>query len=188
MAVMSLVATTEGARHVLIVGARQCDVVVRDAQTGLLLRTIATPHKTTVYSLLLDAGVVHCGTNHNQLLSFDFVVSCSHTHAHTRALVVGFLMHFTGPQSGKQLASKSLAQGAVCLRSFGDSVLLCGCYDGTIYAIDKQTGEQICQIGSPGKMLHHFVLAKNRVCIGGGGGGMFSNHDVWETDWNSLVV
>lgn len=75
MTVMSLVATKEGPRRVLIVGARHSNVTVRDALTGLLLRTIALPDKTTAYSLLLDAGVVYCGTNHNRLLSFDFAVS-----------------------------------------------------------------------------------------------------------------
>lgn len=74
-AIMALLPAKEGARLILIVGARCSDVTVRDARSGLLLRTIQMPEKTTVYSLLLDDGVVHCGTNHKQMLSIDFVVS-----------------------------------------------------------------------------------------------------------------
>lgn len=66
-------------------------------------------------------------------------------------------------QNGKQLASKTLALGTICLLPFGESVLLCGCYDGNIYAIDKRTSADICQIGGTGNLLYHFALVKNKV-------------------------
>lgn len=71
---MSLVATTEGPRKILVVSARSSNVHVRDATTGLLLRSIAVPHKATVYSILLDGGNMHCGTNQNMILTYDFTV------------------------------------------------------------------------------------------------------------------
>lgn len=57
-----------------------------------------------------------------------------------------------------------MAQGTICIRPYGDSVLLCGCYDGNIYAFDKRTGENICQIDGAGKMLLNFVMVNDKVC------------------------
>lgn len=72
---MAIKATKEGPRKILIVAARASQINLRDAVSGLLLRIIEVPEKITVYSLLIDGGIFHCGTNQNELISFDFTVS-----------------------------------------------------------------------------------------------------------------
>lgn len=72
---MAIKATKEGPRKILIVAARSSQINLRDAVSGLLLRIIEIPEKITVYSLLIDGGILHCGTNQNELISFDFTVS-----------------------------------------------------------------------------------------------------------------
>lgn len=51
----------------------------------------------------------------------------------------------------------------VCIRAYGAAVLLYGCNDGNIYAIDKRTGTDICTIDGDGKALLSFVLIKDKV-------------------------
>lgn len=73
--IMALKTAREGPRNILIVSSRTNHINVRDAQTGLLLRTIEVPDKVTIYSLLLDGGIIHCGTNQNKIISYEFTVS-----------------------------------------------------------------------------------------------------------------
>ncbi|VVC88388.1 unnamed protein product [Leptidea sinapis] len=56
----------EGPRKVLLVAVRSEDVTIRDAQTGLLLRTLTGP-KMTVYTLLYEDGKIYCGTSTHQI-------------------------------------------------------------------------------------------------------------------------
>ncbi|KOB71943.1 Uncharacterized protein OBRU01_12920 [Operophtera brumata] len=53
--ILALRAMKEGPRKVLLVAARSDNVTIKDAQTGLLLRTLEGP-KMTVYSLLFEDG------------------------------------------------------------------------------------------------------------------------------------
>lgn len=71
---MALKATKEGPRNIIIVSSRTNHINVRDASSGLLLRTIEVPDKITVYSILLDGGIIHCGTNQNKVISYEFGV------------------------------------------------------------------------------------------------------------------
>lgn len=75
--IMALKAAREGPRNILIVSSRTNHINVRDARTGLLLRTIEVPDKITIYSILLDGGIIHCGTNQNKIISYEFSVSLS---------------------------------------------------------------------------------------------------------------
>lgn len=72
--IMALRAMKEGPRKVLLVAARSECVAIKDAQTGLLLRTLDGP-KMTVYSLLFEDGKVYCGTSNQHIYVFDYSVS-----------------------------------------------------------------------------------------------------------------
>lgn len=72
--ILALRAIKEGPRKVLLVAARSENVTIKDAQTGLLLRTLCGP-KMTVYTLLFEDGKVFCGTSSHQIHVFDYAVS-----------------------------------------------------------------------------------------------------------------
>lgn len=73
--ILALRAMKEGPRKVLLVAARSENVVtVKDAQTGLLLRTLQGP-KMSVYTLLYEDGKVYCGTSSHNIHVFDYTVS-----------------------------------------------------------------------------------------------------------------
>lgn len=71
---MALKATKEGPRKILIASSRCHNIHVRDAISGLLLRTIEVPDKLTIYSILLDGGQLFCGTNKNLVFRYEFTV------------------------------------------------------------------------------------------------------------------
>lgn len=73
-AILALRAMKEGPRKVLLVASRSENVTIKDAQTGLLLRTLVGP-KMTVYTLLFEDGKVYCGTSSHQIHVFDYSVS-----------------------------------------------------------------------------------------------------------------
>lgn len=85
---MAIKATKEGPRKILIVAARASQINIRDAVSGLLLRIIEVPEKITVYSLMIDRGILHCGTNQNELISFDFTVIFRSIKAKTKNLII----------------------------------------------------------------------------------------------------
>lgn len=72
--ILALRAVKEGPRKVLLVAARSENVTIKDAQTGLLLRTLTGP-AMTVYTLLYEQGKVYCGTSSHQVHVYDFSVS-----------------------------------------------------------------------------------------------------------------
>lgn len=71
---MALKATKEGPRKILIASSRCHNISVRDAISGLLLRTIEVPDKLTIYSIHLDGGQLYCGTNKNLVFRYEFTV------------------------------------------------------------------------------------------------------------------
>lgn len=73
--VLALKASTEGVRKVLIVASRNQPITIRDAQSGLFLRTISGQRNHTVYSLMRNDNLVYCGTSSTSLPVFDFIVS-----------------------------------------------------------------------------------------------------------------
>lgn len=72
--IIALKAAKEGSRKILIVSSRSNNINIRDAISGLLLRSIQVPLKITVNSILLDGSNIHCGTNQNFTLTYDFLV------------------------------------------------------------------------------------------------------------------
>lgn len=73
--VLALKATNEGPRRILIVASRNQPITIRDAQTGLFLRTISGQKNHTVYSLLRHENLIYCGTSSTSINVFDFTVS-----------------------------------------------------------------------------------------------------------------
>lgn len=125
-AILALRAMKEGPRKVLLVASRSENVTVKDAQTGLLLRTLSGP-KMTVYTLLFEDGKVYCGTSSHQIHVFDYATGI-HTNSH---------------EGGK---------GAVCLRATG-GLLFAGCYDGCIYIYREGETRPLAQLRGPSLML-----------------------------------
>lgn len=68
-------ANKEGPRKILMVGLKGNQIQIRDAENGLLLRSLSLTEKYTIYSLALDGGIIHCGTNSNEIVTLDFHVS-----------------------------------------------------------------------------------------------------------------
>lgn len=73
--VLMIKATQEGSRQILIVASRKREIMVRDAFTGLLLRTMCSEQSPTIYSLYLDRGSVYCGTSDKGIIIVEFNVS-----------------------------------------------------------------------------------------------------------------
>lgn len=72
--VLALKASSEGPRRVLIVASRNQPITIRDALTGLFLRTICGYKSHTVYSLMRERNLVYCGTSSTSIPVFDFTV------------------------------------------------------------------------------------------------------------------
>lgn len=73
--VLALKATNEGPRRILIVASRNQPIAIRDAHTGLFLRTISGQKNHTVYSLLRHDNLIYCGTSSTSINVFDFTAS-----------------------------------------------------------------------------------------------------------------
>lgn len=73
--IISIKATKEGVRKTLIVSSKGNLIHLRDAITGLLLRTFDVPESINIYSLLLNDGIIYCGTQKKEIRQYDFTVS-----------------------------------------------------------------------------------------------------------------
>ncbi|XP_075982881.1 uncharacterized protein LOC142981085 [Anticarsia gemmatalis] len=138
-AILALRAMKEGPRKVLLVASRSENVTVKDAQTGLLLRTLVGP-KMTVYTLLFEDGKVYCGTSSHQIHVFDYA-SGSHTGCH---------------EGGK---------GAVCLRATG-GLVFAGCYDGCVYVYREGDTRPLAQLRGPSLMLLSLAVVGSKIIAG----------------------
>ncbi|KAM3962451.1 LOW QUALITY PROTEIN: uncharacterized protein ACR2FA_003352 [Aphomia sociella] len=137
--ILALRAMKEGPRKVLLVAARSEDVTIKDAQTGLLLRTLVGP-KMTVYTLLYEDGKIYCGTSSHQIHVFDYA-SGSHASVH---------------EGGK---------GAVCLRASG-GLLFAGCYDGCVYVYREGETRPRAQLRGPSLMLLSLAVLGTKIIAG----------------------
>lgn len=138
--ILALKALKEGPRKVLLVASRSDNVTIKDAQTGLLLRTLAGP-KMTVYSLLFEDGKVFCGTSGNNLHAFDFV-------------------------TGTHVGDLTAGRGCVCLRVAG-TLLFAGCYDGCIYVFKPGESTPFAQLKGPSSvMLLSMAVTPTKIIAG----------------------
>lgn len=68
-------------------------------------------------------------------------------------------------QSGAEISRIKLGTGTICLKSYKNSIILGGCYDGYIYAYDTKNEIQLSRFPGPGKMLLHFDVHENTVSV-----------------------
>ncbi|XP_045527639.1 uncharacterized protein LOC123716118 [Pieris brassicae] len=137
--ILALRAMKEGPRKVLLVAARSENVTIKDAQTGLLLRTLNGP-KMTVYTLLYEDGKVYCGTSSHQIQVFDYT-------------------------SGTHVGTHEGGKGAVCLRAVG-GLLFAGCYDGCIYVYREGEPRPFAQLRGPSLMLLCLTIVGTKIIAG----------------------
>ncbi|XP_063905425.1 uncharacterized protein LOC135124351 [Zophobas morio] len=140
--VMVLKAAQEGARRVLLVGMRNAPVFVRDAMSGLRLRTMTESVTPTVYSLILENSMVYCGTTAHDILVYSF---------HDGNLVRKYQV--------------SNSKGISCLRVSGD-LLFASCYNGNVYVYDIKTHKYVGSIEGPGGVILSMEVVKNIVIVG----------------------
>ncbi|EFN71861.1 Zinc finger protein 106 [Camponotus floridanus] len=138
--VLALKATNEGARRILIVASRNQPITIRDAQTGLFLRTISGQKNHTVYSLMRHNNLIYCGTSSTSINVFDFT-------------------------TGEQTIQYDAGVGIVCMRLHGQ-LLFAGCYDGNIYVFDTRNHKLVCSIPGPGNMLLSIEVVNNKIIAG----------------------
>lgn len=73
--IYALKATMEGARQVLLVASECAAICVRDAMSGLYMRSLDIKFTTTIYSLLIERKTVFCGTVGQDIVAYSFYVS-----------------------------------------------------------------------------------------------------------------
>ncbi|XP_063705009.1 serine/arginine repetitive matrix protein 2 isoform X2 [Culicoides brevitarsis] len=130
-------ASKEGPRKILMVGLKGNQIQIRDADNGLLLRNLCLTEKYTIYSLALDGGVIHCGTNSNEIVTLDFY-------------------------NGQEVSRKKCGSGAISMKIYRN-LLFTGCYDGFIYVHKKDSNKVVGKLHGPGKMLLDFELVDNKI-------------------------
>ncbi|KAG7202572.1 hypothetical protein KM043_009768 [Ampulex compressa] len=138
--VLALKATSEGSRRVLIVASRNQPITIRDAQSGLFLRSISGDKSHTVYSLMRDNSLIYCGTSGTSIPVFDFT-------------------------SGEQVMQYDAGVGIVCMRLF-KQLLFAGCYDGNIYVFDTKDHNLVCSMPGPGNMLLSMEVINDKIIAG----------------------
>ncbi|KAK1118357.1 hypothetical protein K0M31_015059 [Melipona bicolor] len=138
--VLALKATNEGPRRVLIVASRSQPITIRDAQSGLFLRTICGQKSHTVYSLMRNNNLIYCGTSSTSIPVFDFT-------------------------NGEQTMQYNAGVGIVCMRLY-KQLLFAGCYDGNIYVFDTKDHQFLCSIPGPGNMLLSMEVIDNKIIAG----------------------
>lgn len=74
--ILCLKAAKEGSRHILIVSSRSNAIQIRDANEGLLLRTLSNDlANVSIYDMLLEGSTIYCGSNLHEIFAIDFTVS-----------------------------------------------------------------------------------------------------------------
>lgn len=131
---------SEGPRKVLIVSSRHQPIAIRDATTGLLLRSLGEGgSEWTVYSVLCHNNMVFCGTNTDKISVFDF-------------------------QSGQKKTELKTGPGIVDMKE-SQNFLFCGCYNGKIYVYCLKSLNFVGSIDGPGNMILTIAFAnKNLYC------------------------
>ncbi|XP_018569149.1 putative uncharacterized protein DDB_G0282133 [Anoplophora glabripennis] len=140
--ILVLKATQEGARRVLLIGSRNSPVCIRDAMTGLYMRTMEDVISPTVYSLILNKSLLYCGTTNHDILVYSF---------HD-----GKLIH-------RYKATDS--KGIGCMK-IDRNLLFASCHNGNIYVYDIKDNTFISSIQGPGGVILSMEVFENQVIIG----------------------
>ncbi|XP_069942503.1 uncharacterized protein [Cherax quadricarinatus] len=140
-AVTSLKAMTEGGRRVLLVAAKTTPLMIRDAMTGLFLRTLEHI-QLTVYATVSHGGLLYTGGSNKAIVYYDFTTGSSRGHIASEADVS-------------------------CL-SIYKSHLVATCYDGLVRIFCLATGQllQRIPVEATNKMFICSALYKDRLLVG----------------------
>ncbi|KAK4884305.1 hypothetical protein RN001_000576 [Aquatica leii] len=140
--ILMIKASQEGPRKVLIVAMRNSPVCVRDAISGLLLRTMQTSFSPTVYTLLIDKNLIYCGTSQHDILVYTF-------------------------EDGRLVFRHEATQskGVVCMQIVGN-LLLAGCYNGNIYIYDTKNNVYLGTMNGPGGLMLSMEIVKDKIIVG----------------------
>lgn len=127
----------------LLVSAKNMPVQIRDADDGLLLRSInESHHNLSIFDLLIDGGTVYCGSSLSEIEAVDFTVSFKRAIQFEQFVDLTFFQ-----QNGALKKSYPSGKGTICLRMY-KNYLIAACYDGNIYIFDTVNG-QIMNIDGP---------------------------------------
>lgn len=137
--ILAIKAAKEGARNIIIVAARGQPITVRDASSGLLLRTFTWC--ATVYCLQLfrESPLVYCGTNSKSVVVTDFTTGESKFDCNTGKGVVQII--------------------------FAHGLMFTACYDGNVYVYDVQAETLVACIPVCKQMLLCMDILKNKIIV-----------------------
>ncbi|XP_036397703.1 zinc finger protein 106 [Megalops cyprinoides] len=148
-AVSCLASAQEGARHILLVGSYDCTISVRDAKSGLLLRTLEG-HTKTVLCMKVVNDLVFSGSSdqsvhaHNIHTGELVRIYKGHSHAVTVVAILGKVMvtacldklvRVYELQSHDRLQVYGGHKDMVMCMAIHKSMIYTGCYDGSVQAV-----------------------------------------------------
>ncbi|KAF7653198.1 hypothetical protein LDENG_00086080 [Lucifuga dentata] len=148
-AVSCLASSQEGARRILLVGSYDSTISVRDAKSGLLLRTLEG-HAKTVLCLRVVSDLVFSGSSdqtvhaHNIHTGELVRVYKGHSHGVTVVAVLGKVMvtacldklvRIYELQSHEQVQVYGGHKDMVMCMTVHKSMIYTGCYDGSVQAV-----------------------------------------------------
>lgn len=137
--ILCMKASKEGSRHILIVSSRSNPIQIRDANDGLLLRTLTNElANVSIYDMLIEGSTIYCGSNLHEIFAIDFT---------------------TGALKSKRSMSGA---GAICVKLHNDH-LIAACYDGNIYIFNINSDDDAVNIAGPSKMLLTMDLWDNKI-------------------------
>ncbi|XP_068573698.1 LOW QUALITY PROTEIN: zinc finger protein 106 [Cebidichthys violaceus] len=148
-AVSCLASSQEGARRILLVGSFDSTISVRDAKSGLLLRTLEGHTKTVlcmkvVNDLVFSGSSDQCVYAHNIHTGKLVRVYEGHSHAVTVVSVLGKVMvtacldklvRVYDLQSHNQLQIYGGHKDMVMCMAIQKNMIYTGCYDGSVQAV-----------------------------------------------------
>ncbi|KAJ8340934.1 hypothetical protein SKAU_G00332250 [Synaphobranchus kaupii] len=148
-AVSCLVSAQEGARRLLLVGSYDCTISVRDAKSGLLLRTLEG-HTKTVLCMKVVNDLVFSGSSdqsvhaHNIHTGELVRIYKGHSHAVTVVAILGKVMvtacldklvRVYELKSHDRLQVYGGHKDMVMCMAIHKSMIYTGCYDGSVQAV-----------------------------------------------------
>lgn len=148
-AVSCLASAQEGARRILLVGSFDSTISVRDAKTGLLLRTLEG-HTKTVLCMEVVSDLVFSGSSdqsvhaHNIHTGQLVRIYKGHSHGVTVVAMLGKVMvtacldklvRVYELQSHEQLQVYNGHSDMVMCMTIHQSMIYTGCYDGSVQAV-----------------------------------------------------
>lgn len=177
--VSCLASAQEGARRVLLVGSYDSTISVRDAKSGLLLRTLEG-HSKTVLCLKVVNDLVFSGSSDTSVHAHNIYngelarIYKGHGHAVTSIVILGKVMvtacldklvRVYELQSHDRLQVYGGHSDMIMCLAIHRSVMYTGCYDGTIHAVKLNLMKnfrcwwQNCSLifGVAGHLMQHLV-------------------------------